>query len=79
MFSLEPPLPRVGVGHFWVVGGVGVLVPKAPNLFFLFDVFPVFPENVGGCMDGWPGPETSPGDRVYPKTCNYCIRLYPRI
>ena len=21
----------------------------------------------------------SPGDRVYPKTCNYCIRLYPRL
>ena len=25
----------------------------------------------------WPRP--SPGDRVYPKTCNYCMRLYPRL
>ena len=24
-------------------------------------------------------PPTSPGDRVYPKTCNYCIRLYPML
>ena len=23
--------------------------------------------------------QPSPGDRVYPKTCNYCIRLYPRL
>ena len=55
----------------WRVGPRRILAPAvAGHLFPLFSRTPHHANPPGG---------TSPGDRVYPKTCNYCIRLYPRL
>ena len=81
------PASCPGIFLYILYLALGCLLSPYPTLadvsFYLTLAFLVYPKYMTSVRCALPHrrvrAHASLGDRVYPKTCNYCIRLYPRL